>query len=146
MNNLYPISKHAKMSIPQPESNSIATIFTTTLSVAFATASRPKTPCRTRSSAALGDGKKFAGQSSERTWLTGILRHKVCDQVRRACRDRAVFHSDLPTERDEFESLYAHQRCRSSHRVGAEGASDRNPKRDRETARAVGQGILPLRN
>jgi RNA polymerase sigma-70 factor, ECF subfamily len=55
--------------------------------------------------AALGGGRKFAGQSSERTWLTGILKHKVCDQVRRACRDRAVFQSDLPNERDEFETL-----------------------------------------
>lgn len=57
--------------------------------------------------AALGGVRKFAGQSSERTWLTGILKHKVCDQVRRACRDRAVFQSDLPSERDEFET-FAH--------------------------------------
>ena len=55
--------------------------------------------------AALGGVRKFAGQSSERTWLTGILKHKVCDQVRRACRDRAVFQPDLPSEPDEFESF-----------------------------------------
>lgn len=55
--------------------------------------------------AALGGARRFAGQSSERTWLTGILKHKVCDQVRRACRDRAVFQSDLPSDQDEFETF-----------------------------------------
>ncbi len=55
--------------------------------------------------AALRGARKFAGQSSERTWLTGILKHKVCDQVRRACRDRAIFQSDLPSDRDEFETF-----------------------------------------
>jgi len=55
--------------------------------------------------AALRGARKFAGQSSERTWLTGILKHKVCDQVRGACRDRAIFQSDLPSDRDEFETF-----------------------------------------
>lgn len=54
--------------------------------------------------AALGGARKFAGQSSERTWLTGILKHKVCDQVRRACRDRCVFQSELLNDCDEFET------------------------------------------
>jgi RNA polymerase sigma-70 factor, ECF subfamily len=53
--------------------------------------------------AALHGAPRFAGQSSERTWLTGILKHKVCDQLRRACRDRAMFQSDLPSDRAEFE-------------------------------------------
>ena len=55
--------------------------------------------------AALGGARKFAGQSSERTWFTGILKHKVCDQVRRACRHRAIFQSDLPSDQDEFETF-----------------------------------------
>jgi RNA polymerase sigma-70 factor (ECF subfamily) len=55
--------------------------------------------------AALRGAPRFAGQSSERTWLTGILKHKVCDQVRRACRDRAIFQSDLPSGRREFEAF-----------------------------------------
>src|SRR5439155_3456824 len=33
---------------------------------------------------------RFTGQSSERTWLVGILRHKIYDHLRRACRERAV--------------------------------------------------------
>src|SRR5258708_9615828 len=28
----------------------------------------------------------FAGRASERTWLTGILKHKICDQFRRGDR------------------------------------------------------------
>jgi RNA polymerase sigma-70 factor, ECF subfamily len=31
----------------------------------------------------------FAGRSSERTWLIGILRHKIVDQVRGSARDAA---------------------------------------------------------
>jgi RNA polymerase sigma factor (sigma-70 family) len=55
--------------------------------------------------AALGAAKNFAGNSSERTWLTAILKHKVCDQVRRACRDRATFESFAPTDCDIFERI-----------------------------------------
>jgi len=54
--------------------------------------------------AAFANANRFSGNASERTWLTGILKHKVCDQVRRACRDRAVFESAALTERDEFNS------------------------------------------
>lgn len=55
--------------------------------------------------AALVGADKFLGKSSQRTWLTGILKHKVCDQVRQACRDRAIFESCAPTERDEFDGF-----------------------------------------
>jgi RNA polymerase sigma-70 factor (ECF subfamily) len=40
---------------------------------------------------------RFAGQSSERTWLTGILRHKICDHLRKTCRERAVRVDPMPT-------------------------------------------------
>jgi RNA polymerase sigma-70 factor (ECF subfamily) len=43
----------------------------------------------------------FTGQSSERTWLVGILRHKICDHLRRACRERAVRADPTPVRRDE---------------------------------------------
>lgn len=33
---------------------------------------------------------RFAGQSSERTWLIGILKHKVADHFRRASREQPV--------------------------------------------------------
>jgi RNA polymerase sigma-70 factor (ECF subfamily) len=56
--------------------------------------------------AALGAARRFSGSSSQRTWLTGILKHKVCDHVRRACRDRAMFQYDQLTDQDEFGSRF----------------------------------------
>ena len=32
--------------------------------------------------AAFKSKDRFSGQSSERTWLVGILRHKICDHLR----------------------------------------------------------------
>ena len=40
--------------------------------------------------AAVKGRDNFSGQSSERTWLVGILRHKICDHLRRVCRERPV--------------------------------------------------------
>ncbi len=37
---------------------------------------------------ALRSRDTFAGNSSERTWLVGILRHKILDHYRRSARDR----------------------------------------------------------
>jgi len=51
--------------------------------------------------AALKARHHFAGKSSERTWLVGILRHKIYDHLRRACRERAVRVDSTPTHRDE---------------------------------------------
>ena len=39
---------------------------------------------------------KFGGKSSERTWLVGILRHKIFDHLRKTCRERAVRHDPMP--------------------------------------------------
>jgi RNA polymerase sigma-70 factor (ECF subfamily) len=44
---------------------------------------------------------KFSGRSSERTWLVGILRHKIYDHLRRACRERALGLEAQPTSGDE---------------------------------------------
>src|ERR1051326_1633227 len=43
----------------------------------------------------------FAGRSSERTWLVGILRHKIYDHLRRTCRERAVRADTPPVRRDD---------------------------------------------
>jgi RNA polymerase sigma-70 factor (ECF subfamily) len=40
--------------------------------------------------AAVKSRGNFAGQSSARTWLVGILRHKILDHLRRSCRERAA--------------------------------------------------------
>jgi len=47
--------------------------------------------------------ERFGGQSSERTWLVGILRHKICDHLRHTCRERAV-RSDIPTSHGDDEA------------------------------------------
>jgi RNA polymerase sigma-70 factor (TIGR02943 family) len=38
--------------------------------------------------AALGARERFSGQSSERTWLVGILKRKIIDHARRVARER----------------------------------------------------------
>ena len=50
--------------------------------------------------AAVGSCHSHAGRSSERTWLVGIMKHKVIDHFRRAARN-AQFQ--LPPEDDEIE-------------------------------------------
>src|SRR5712664_3304002 len=44
---------------------------------------------------------RFSAKSSERTWLVGILRHKIYDHLRHACRERAVRADPNPAGRDE---------------------------------------------
>src|SRR5262249_1955446 len=46
---------------------------------------------------------RFAGQSTARTWLVGILRHKICDHLRRTCRERAV-RADVSSPSGEGEA------------------------------------------
>jgi RNA polymerase sigma-70 factor (ECF subfamily) len=55
--------------------------------------------------AALKAQGTFSGRSSERTWLVSILRHKLYDYLRKACRERAVRVEPLPaTDGDSHES------------------------------------------
>lgn len=53
--------------------------------------------------AALKARDRFAGQSSDRTWLVGILRHKICDHLRRTCRERAV-RAEVPSTHADDEA------------------------------------------
>ncbi len=46
---------------------------------------------------------RFAGQSSRRTWLVGILRHKIYDHLRRTCRERA-HRVEVPTASADDEA------------------------------------------
>src|SRR6266403_73422 len=53
--------------------------------------------------AAIQAYKKFAGRGSERTWLVGILRHKIIDQYRRTSRETPLDLGDSQSfEHDEF--------------------------------------------
>ncbi len=54
--------------------------------------------------AALHARAGFSGQSSERTWMTGILKHKVLDHFRARGRERAA--SDLDRSGDVLAELF----------------------------------------
>lgn len=51
--------------------------------------------------AAVKGRDRFSGQSAERTWLVGILRHKIYDHLRKTCRERAVRHDPTPANDPE---------------------------------------------
>jgi RNA polymerase sigma-70 factor (ECF subfamily) len=51
--------------------------------------------------AALAGEESFGGRSNLRTWLTGILKHKIVDAVRRASRDAAV-----PADEEALQALF----------------------------------------
>src|SRR5262249_2373750 len=62
--------------------------------------------------AALKARDRFAGRSSDRTWLVGILRHKIYDHLRRVCRQRPVHVDDgsrLDQEAWDDSVLWAHE-------------------------------------
>ena len=51
--------------------------------------------------AALKARNGFRGQSSERTWLVGILRHKIYDHLRRVYRGRLVYRENSSSRPDQ---------------------------------------------
>jgi len=53
--------------------------------------------------AALKGRERFQGYSSERTWLTSILRHKICDHFRSKCRQGNFRCSASIDENDRFD-------------------------------------------
>ncbi len=56
--------------------------------------------------AALAGEANFAGRSNLRTWLTGILKHKVVDTIRRQSRERPVSELEREDEAGEFDALF----------------------------------------
>ncbi len=56
--------------------------------------------------AGLRNARDFRGESAERTWLTGILRHKVMDHFRRLARDRRIWveSDDTRSGHDDFDA------------------------------------------
>jgi len=54
--------------------------------------------------AALKARERFSGRSSDRTWLVGILRHKIYDHLRKVCRERPVRSASDHRGRQEQEA------------------------------------------
>jgi len=48
----------------------------------------------------------FAGGSSERTWLTGILKHKIVDLIRKQAREVTAPAGQNEDSSDDWESLF----------------------------------------
>ena len=55
--------------------------------------------------AALTGEAGFAGRANLRTWVTGILKHKIVDAIRRQVRERPASELDREAE-DEFDGLF----------------------------------------
>ncbi len=60
--------------------------------------------------AAIENIESFSGGSSLSSWLTGILKHKIVDCVRRAARDQwqELDNDGTPSSRDDGESQVLH--------------------------------------
>ena len=54
--------------------------------------------------AALRARRRFAGQSTEKTWLIGILKHKIVDHFRRSRREQV--QEDIEDTADRQEGLF----------------------------------------
>jgi RNA polymerase sigma-70 factor (ECF subfamily) len=57
--------------------------------------------------AALQGAASFAGQSSVRTWLIGILKHKIIDHIRRSSRERAMAVPPEELDTADFDDCFA---------------------------------------
>ncbi len=58
--------------------------------------------------AAIEGRSRFSGRSSLRTWLTGILKHKIIDHLRRSGREQPLAGAeDERSEADAIDALFA---------------------------------------
>jgi len=56
--------------------------------------------------AALQGEAGFSGRSSLKTWLTGILKHKIVDAIRKKSREPAISSLDEECQIDDFDALF----------------------------------------
>jgi RNA polymerase sigma-70 factor (ECF subfamily) len=56
--------------------------------------------------AAFEGSERFAGKSALRTWLTGILRHKILDHIRCRAREPSVQMTDDEGDERDFDALF----------------------------------------
>ncbi|HEY8750914.1 MAG TPA: sigma-70 family RNA polymerase sigma factor [Tepidisphaeraceae bacterium] len=81
--------------------------------------------------AAIKGRKSFAGQSAERTWLTGILKHKLIDYLRKSARQRPLSELDVDVTEEFFDT---HGRWKA---VSPEWSGQPDGLLEREEFRAV---------
>jgi len=73
--------------------------------------------------AALAGEAGFAGRANLRTWLTGILKHKIVDTIRRQAKEPAL-PEDPDQALEEFDGLFAKGDDHWSERPAAWGDPD----------------------
>jgi RNA polymerase sigma-70 factor (ECF subfamily) len=56
--------------------------------------------------AALEGRARFSGSSSVKTWLTGILKHKIIDTIRRKSREQPLTGADDGADAETVDSLF----------------------------------------
>lgn len=56
--------------------------------------------------AALEGIDRFSGASSLKTWLTGILKHKIIDHLRRQSREQPLVEDDERSESEAVDALF----------------------------------------
>lgn len=97
--------------------------------------------------AALGAARPFAGDSAERTWLVGILKHKVLDVLRARYR-RKTIDSDvsalLEGPIEDFQDGYWRQRQQGLGVMGDQGLAGGDPLARAEFSRAVAEAVARL--
>jgi RNA polymerase sigma-70 factor (ECF subfamily) len=57
--------------------------------------------------AALEGAARFGGQSQLKTWVVGILKHKIIDQFRKSGREISVEAEQEASEAESFDELFA---------------------------------------
>jgi RNA polymerase sigma-70 factor (ECF subfamily) len=60
--------------------------------------------------AALRSGESFVGQSSVKTWLVGILKHKIVDTIRRQSREQPLDIEEGEASFDDFGASFKEDR------------------------------------
>ena len=58
--------------------------------------------------AALSAKSQYRGDATARTWLTGILRHKICDSIRKRSRNKEVLQPSSDATLDEYFDANEH--------------------------------------
>jgi len=56
--------------------------------------------------AAIQGAERFAGQSSVRTWLVGILKHKIIDRIRKASREPSADPTASEAGAEEIDAFF----------------------------------------
>lgn len=79
--------------------------------------------------AALEGWDRYAGKSSVKTWLTGILKHKIVDAIRRSAREPAVPAMGGEGDVDDLDVFFNEH---DDDHWESKPADWRNPERDLE--------------